>query len=136
MNDRRPLIVLVHEDFRILAALESLLAERENAVATFTSRGRSLEFIRRSKPDLVFAQEPETKPQGIEFLEQLKQCSSTTEGVFLPSPLDLEKDALSIRRIQADGILKVVERLLFSLSIPDTRRFAIGSPEERRAVEA
>src|SRR5258705_10693095 len=92
MNGRRPLIVFVHEDFRILAALEGLLSERENAVATFTSHGRALEFIRRSRPDIVFAQEPQTKPQGVEFLEQIKECSSGTEGVFLPSPLDLLAD--------------------------------------------
>lgn len=135
MSDPSPLIVFIHEDFSVLSALESLSGERDYPVSTFTSRDRALEFIRRSKPDLVFVQVPEIKSEGIDFLEQIKQCSFTTEGVFLPSPLDLEMNGVSIRKIQAEAILRIIERILFSRSIPDTRHFAHLS-EERRAVEA
>lgn len=127
MIDRVPMIVVVHESPRILTAIESLFVPREYQVTTFTHRARSLDYIRRSKADLILAQEAPTKPEGLEYLESLKAASPSSEGFFLPSPLELESDGRSLRRAQADGILRIVDRLLFSLVIPETRRYTVAT---------
>jgi len=122
MIDRKPLIVVVHENPAALDALEVLLSEQNYLVATFTSALRSIEFIHRNSPDLILAQEPEHKAKGIEFLEAIKRISPRTEGVFLPTPLDVEADARRLRRGQAAELLRIVDRLLGIMVIPEQRR--------------
>ena len=121
MIDRKPLIVVVHEDPETLSALELLLSEQNYLVATFTSAFRSLEFIQRNKPDLILAQEPSLKPKGIEFLETIKRFSPSTEGIFLPSPVTLEAPG-RLRQSQAVELLRIVERLLGIMVLPQPRR--------------
>jgi len=136
MIERPPLIVIVHENAQTLGALEALLARRDYQVATFTRPVRALDFIRRSRAELILAEQPSVKADGIDFLEQIKMVSSSSECVFLPSPIDLEMDGRTIRRVQAEGILKIVDRLLLSLSIPDTRRYTIAPGTAPGAVKA
>jgi len=128
MIDRKPLIVVVHENPAALDALEVLLSEQNYLVATFTSALRSIEFIHRNGPDLILAQEPENKAKGIEFLEAIKRISPSTEGVFLPSPLDVEPADHRLRRGQADELLRIVDRLLGIMVIPEPRRAASIRP--------
>lgn len=121
MIDRQPLIVVVHEDPETLTALERVLSQNDYLVATFTSAFRSLEFISRNKPDLILAQQPDLKPKGIEYLETIKRFSPSTEGIFLPAPLKLDS-AECLCRNQADEILRIVERLLVIMVLPEPRR--------------
>ena len=122
MIDCKPLIVVVNENPVLLEALETLLREQNYLVATFTSALRSIEFIHRSKPDLILAQEPANKAKGIEFLEAIKRISPSTEGIFLPDPLDLDPVAHRLGRVQADELLRIVDRLLGIIVIPEKRR--------------
>ncbi len=130
MIDCKPMIVVVHEDRPALDALEMLLSENNYLVATFTTALRSIDFIKRNKPDLVLTQEPKDKSQGIDFLESIKRISPVTEGVFLPSPLNLDPVARRLRRGQADELLRIIERLLVILVIPERR----SAPQSRPLV--
>lgn len=121
MVDPKPLIVLVYEDDRILAALESLLGEKDYLLISFHAPERSLSFIERNGPDLVLARKPAATSEGIDYLERIKQVSSSTEGIFLPSPLEVTVDG-TVREDQASGILRIVERLLSIRVIPEFRR--------------
>src|SRR5579862_2597262 len=122
MIDCKPLIVVVHEDPEVLDALESVLTGSDYLAATFTSAQRSIGFISRTKPDLVLAQQPGIRSHGIEFLESIKQISPSTEGIFLPSPLDLDPESRRLRRAQADELLRIVERLMGISVLPERRR--------------
>jgi two-component SAPR family response regulator len=130
MIDCKPMIVVVHEDRQALDALEMLLSENNYLPATFTSVLRSIEFVKRNKPDLVLIQEPENKSEGIEFLESIKRISPATEGVFLPSPLSLNPVARRLNRGQADELLRIIDRLLGIMVIPERRR----APQSRPVV--
>jgi DNA-binding NtrC family response regulator len=120
MPDPRPLIAVLHEDEKILAALESLLESKGYLPITFTSAERSLSFIRRNGPVLVLSQKPALVSDGLAYLEQIKRVSSSTEGIFLPSPLTLDAEGI-LTKTQADGIVRIVERLL-SIATPEYRR--------------
>jgi len=123
MIECKPLIVVVHENTETLEALQLLLSEHDCLVSTFTSAARSTEFIGRSKPDLVLAQDPGPK-KGIEFLETIKRMSPSTEPILLPAPLDLV-GARRLRQAQADEILRIVDRLLGVTVFPETRRIPL-----------
>ena len=120
MIDCKPLIVVVHENTETLEALQLLLSEHDCLVSTFTSAARSTEFIGRSKPDLVLAQDPGPK-NGIAFLETIKKMSPFSESILLPAPLDLV-GARRLRQGQADEILRIVDRILGVTVFPETRR--------------
>lgn len=121
MVDPKPLIVIVHEDARILTALEALLGSKDYLLVTFQAPERSLSFIGRNGPDLVLAQKPVAMSEGIDFLERIKHASSSTEGIFLPSPLEVDANG-TVREDQALGILRIVARLLTIRVIPEFRR--------------
>lgn len=121
MNNPQPLIVIVHEEDRILAALESLLGARDYLLVAFHSLERSLSFISRNAPDLVLARKPDVPADGIDYLERIKKVSSSTEGIFLPSPLEADEVG-TLRQDHARGILRIVERLLETRMIPEFRR--------------
>ncbi len=123
MSNPRPLIVIVHDEDRILAALDSLLSDKEYQIITFHSLERSLGFIRRNSPEIVLARRPESVSEGLDYLEHIKEVSSCTEGIFLPCPLVLD-DAGAVRADQAHGILRIVERLLQFRRV-ETRSFRI-----------
>lgn len=120
MIDCKPLIVVVHEHPETLETLQLLLSEHDCLVSTFTSAARSNEFISRSKPDLVLAQDP-GPAKGVEFLENIKRLSPSTESILLPAPLDLVGNR-RLRQSQADEILRIVDRLLGVTVFPETRR--------------
>lgn len=128
MIDCKPLIVLVHQKPAALDALQTLLSEHHYLVSTFTSALRSIEFIHRNKPDLILAQEPENNAKGIEFLEAIKRLSPSTEGIFLPSPLDVDPVTHRLRRGQAEELLKIVDRLLGIRVISEQRRAPQARP--------
>jgi len=130
MGNPKPLIVIVHEDDRILAALESLLDRKGYLVITFRAPERSLSFVGRNGPDLILVQKPASASDGIDYLERIKKVSSSTEGIFLPSPLEVAADG-SVREDQALGILRIVERLLEILVIPEFRRVETRSFQAR-----
>jgi response regulator RpfG family c-di-GMP phosphodiesterase len=121
MIEPKPLIVIVHEDEKVLAALEALLGTKEYLLITFTSKERSLNFIGRNGPDLVLVQRPAVPSDGITYLERIKGVSSSTEGIFLPSPLELREDG-TLKPDQSRGIAGIVERLLTIRVIPEFRR--------------
>lgn len=130
MVDPKPLIVIVHEDDRVLAALESLLGSKDYLLITFHAPERSLSFIGRNGPDLVLAQKPLVVADGLDYLERIKQASSSTEGIFLPSPLEVSADG-TVREDQALGILRIVDRLLAIRVIPEFRRVETRSFQVR-----
>jgi len=122
MIDCKPLIVVVHENPAVLEALQCLLSEQDYLVSTFTSALRSIEFVHRAKPDLILAEQPGDPSKGIEFLEAIKRISPTTEGLFLPSPLRVDPADGRLRREQADELIRIVDRLLGIMVIPEQRR--------------
>jgi len=130
MIDRKPLIVVVHQNHGALEALEALLSENGYRVSTFITAFRAIDYVGRNRPDLVLAQEPRHKPQGIEFLESIKRISPTTEGVFLPSPLNLDASGHRLCQGQAEELLRIIDRLLGIMVIPE-RRYA---PQTRPLV--
>ncbi|MBV8880240.1 MAG: hypothetical protein JO332_09770 [Planctomycetaceae bacterium] len=122
MIERKPMIVVIHENLKALEALERLLGGQDYVVATFTSMFRSVEYINRNRPDLILAQRPEAKARGLEFLETMKRISPTSEAFFLPAPLDVNAEGPTLRQGQADEVLRIVDRLLGVMVLPEPRR--------------
>ncbi|HZE98158.1 MAG TPA: hypothetical protein VE981_14100 [Planctomycetota bacterium] len=120
MIEPKPLIVVVHDNENTLAALQSLLTTWDYLVVPFRSIPRSLSFIGRNGPDLVVAQRPAENAEALAYLEQIKQLSSSTEGIFLPE-IVLESDG-GLRKEQAEEIRRIVERLLTIRVIPEFRK--------------
>jgi DNA-binding NtrC family response regulator len=102
------IILLVDDEEMVVTSIKSFLTlETDYEVAAFTSPKEALEFVRKTKIDLVISDYLMPDIDGIEFLSQVKDIQPQATRILLTGYADKEN---AIKAINDVGLYQYIEK--------------------------
>lgn len=102
------IILLVDDEEMVVTSIKSFLTlETDYEVAAFTSPKEALEFVRKTKIDLVISDYLMPDIDGIEFLGQVKDIQPEATRILLTGYADKEN---AIKAINDVGLYQYIEK--------------------------
>ena len=101
-------LVIVDDEEMVLTSIRSFLnLETDYQVASFTSAGEALEFIRENSADLVISDYLMPEMDGISFLAQVRELNPEIPRIILTGYADKEN---AIKAINDVGLFQYIEK--------------------------
>ena len=107
-TDETGQLVVVDDEDMVLTSIRSFLnLETEYRVATFTSAGEALAFIKENTVDLVISDYLMPEMDGISFLAQVRELRPEVPRIILTGYADKEN---AIKAINDVGLFQYIEK--------------------------